>query len=235
MRNFYLLAFLVSATFSVAQQQVLVGTQWQLITLTVGGISYGVPDNDEANPAAFWFTGTEGNYMVETDLCNLLFGTCASVDDSSFTLVQPIYTTLSLCNFGENMFFEGVYFSLFMQAGETPTSYTYSIVYLGDYPTLLVTAPNGDQAQYGAYFAGTDSFVRQGLTVTPNPATSYVDVTLSGGQSGELAVYDLTGRKCQSQHVSATERVDVSRLSGGCYLFSVTTPSGTTTQKVLIR
>ncbi len=235
MRNFYLFAFLVSATLGMAQQQVLLETQWQLTALTMGNSSYAVPSNQEANPAPLAFVGSEGSYMLETNLCNTLFANCAAVDDTSFTLSQPINATLSLCNYGENNFFEGLYFSFFFQTLETPTAYTYSIVYLGDSPTLFVTAPNGDQAQYGAYFAGTDSFVRQSLTITPNPATSYVDVALSGGQSGELAVYDLTGRKCQSQRVSATERVDVSRLSGGCYLFSVTTPSGTVTEKVLIR
>jgi len=235
MKHFYFFAFLLSGFLVTAQQQVLLQTQWQLNNIILGNTSYTPPINQEVNPTSLQFLGPEDNYSFMANVCNTMFGNCTAVDDTSFTLSPQVYVTLILCNQTENAAFEGLYFSFFNEVSVAPVTFQYSIGYLGDYPFLIVTAPNGDQATYGAYLAGTDSFVKQGFTVTPNPASSYVDIALNGPGSGELTIYDLTGRKCQAQQVSATEHVDVSRLSAGCYLFSVTTPAGTTTEKVIIR
>lgn len=235
MKHFYFFAFLLSGFLGAAQQQVLLETQWQLIDITIGNTQYTVPNNQEANPSTLSFIADQGAYTLHTDVCNLLFGTCAAVDDSSFTLAPPVDATLSICNYSENNLFEGLYFSLFFQASNASASFTYSIVYLDDYPTLFITAPNGDHATYGAYLAGTDSFVKQGFTATPNPASSYVDITLNGSGSGELKIYDVEGRVCRSQPVNGQNRIDVSGLSAGLYLFTVTTPTGSATQKVVIR
>ena len=74
----------------------------------------------------------------------------------------------------------------------------------------------------------------------PNPATSSVEVQLTQGVSDrddcQLAVLDAVGHELVRNRVSGGRcHIDTHKLPSGVYFVTLTTPAGTTTQKLIIQ
>lgn len=68
------------------------------------------------------------------------------------------------------------------------------------------------------------------LTLYPNPATS----SIASNVSGEITIRSLTGYTALQTYVKAEELVDISSLTNGLYLITVTSTEGTASKKVEI-
>jgi len=86
---------------------------------------------------------------------------------------------------------------------------------------------------YTQFFVGiADNFLKEQVNVYPNPATSYVNVSMPA--NSELRVINLTGQVISYvQNTSNTERIDLSNLSNGVYFIQVSNNSDMATLKLL--
>lgn len=74
--------------------------------------------------------------------------------------------------------------------------------------------------------AGTDSELNS-VTVFPNPSSSVVNFALSNRFSGNVCVFDLTGKMVDKTYFTEGKaRVDVSTLQKGIYIYSVRNEEG---------
>jgi hypothetical protein len=59
------------------------------------------------------------------------------------------------------------------------------------------------------------------INLTPNPATSYVNLTMSGVNSADVQVYDLLGQPVASSKANASWKWDASTMTAGTYIIRV--------------
>lgn len=80
-----------------------------------------------------------------------------------------------------------------------------------------------------------DLVAKSNVSIYPNPATSFVNVTLLNANSAQLEVLDIKGSLLQTLLLTETEnRIEIGSLGAGIYLFKVTTNSNSSTQKVVV-
>lgn len=82
--------------------------------------------------------------------------------------------------------------------------------------------------------ANVDELNESGIVISPNPATSVVNVTAKS-EIQSIAMYDVNGRLVQSvSQNGASASINVSNMNHGLYLVSVTTNKGVYTQRVIV-
>ena len=81
---------------------------------------------------------------------------------------------------------------------------------------------------------GNQSFATTKFSVYPNPATSNVTISTTGVDAYQLAVTDLLGKVIMTKSLSGIENtVDISGLTAGVYLFTLSSENKTQTVKIL--
>ncbi len=76
----------------------------------------------------------------------------------------------------------------------------------------------------GASLGINDNSLVQKITLTPNPATNIIEISLlTSFQTVELNIYDLTGKLLRTQDLNGTEtnQVNISALTSGMYFASI--------------
>ena len=106
-------------------------------------------------------------------------------------------------------------------AGEHDYSFTDAAPLFGkNYYKLKQTDADG-QFSYSDIALVNNQSSANALTVYPNPATSYIILSSTNGNS-HVNIYDVRGRKVSElTNVQANQKIDVSRLSSGIYLAEV--------------
>ena len=113
-------------------------------------------------------------------------------------------------------------------------------IYYMDYQGLLLgeyTLAVVDTAMLDISDDGTLSTpVRATLTLTPNPAQGFTEVSLHGVPAkGELRILDATGREMSRQATNSTHfTLSTAALPAGLYFVSFTSSEGTCTQKLVV-
>ena len=77
-----------------------------------------------------------------------------------------------------------------------------------------------------------------GLTLTPNPAATYVSLSVSGVSGRVLySLHDISGRIVRQGHTDAAVQtaIELSSLSKGTYFVRLTTQQQSTTEKLIVR
>jgi len=73
---------------------------------------------------------------------------------------------------------------------------------------------------YGAFTVSTSEF-----TLTPNPASDFVEVNVSGSEvDGQIEIYDVAGRRVANQILEAgaiSKRIELSALQNGIYIMMI--------------
>lgn len=72
------------------------------------------------------------------------------------------------------------------------------------------------------------------FTLTPNPASDMVQLSMPIESAMEYQIFDLVGRAVMSGSVSGNTRLDVSHLNAGTYLFMVRNGEGVFTEKLIV-
>jgi Pregnancy-associated plasma protein-A/Secretion system C-terminal sorting domain/GEVED domain len=94
----------------------------------------------------------------------------------------------------------------------------------------------GDIEDYTVYVTdalGTETFTRNSLVVSPNPANDILNIS-SGTAIDVVTVYNMLGQLVATQSINApTGTVDISKLSNGTYLVSATSGGSIQQQKVI--
>jgi hypothetical protein len=74
-----------------------------------------------------------------------------------------------------------------------------------------------------------------GMTVYPNPGSSFLMVELPQAGSAELILYDVSGRQVLRVHTQEQlTRLSLHGLPNGAYLLQATTPQGSESKRVMV-
>lgn len=80
-----------------------------------------------------------------------------------------------------------------------------------------------------------DNFNALAFTVYPNPAKDVLTVVLANDATGNMTLYDVSGRKVLLGSLSGSQSFDVSSLNEGVYFVEVTTTTTRSVKQVIIR
>lgn len=87
--------------------------------------------------------------------------------------------------------------------------------------------PSGEDCEYYLTHLGIEGEVATRLKLFPNPASDFIEI--SSDESGTLRIFDCTGKLVGSQPFAHSQKVDLSLLENGMYLFIL---EGITGEKV---
>jgi len=74
------------------------------------------------------------------------------------------------------------------------------------------------------------------VTIGPNPASDYIQITTSGLEAANIKIMDALGTTISKETVISSKKINVSELRNGVYFFVIEIPgSKTITRKVIIR
>jgi minor extracellular serine protease Vpr len=96
---------------------------------------------------------------------------------------------------------------------------------------------------FGGYFVKTSSTLgvanvklNSDVNITPNPAKDFVNVMLGRYSKGAVTIYDASGKLVKTVNVdNNSNRIDVSELVRGTYLFTITLNEGTKITKKVVK
>lgn len=95
---------------------------------------------------------------------------------------------------------------------------------------------------FGGYFVKTNATLgtgevtklNAGVSITPNPAKDIVNISLGGYSKGTVTIYDASGKLIKTETMnSSSNRMDVSSLVKGVYMFNIKLNDTTITKKVV--
>jgi hypothetical protein len=58
------------------------------------------------------------------------------------------------------------------------------------------------------------------VAIVPNPASEYIQVTLSGVQNAKMRMVDVLGNLVIQESISSSEKIDISSFKSGVYIIS---------------
>lgn len=216
---------------------ILLSSDWKLHHINANGSDVYPTPTFQTYGVHLDFTQRPSGMELATGACQPGIGQLTFNNDASFLLGPVAWLQPGCMNPTDNAF-NNLYESTYYPIGQYYYTLT-DISPLCGCPQavyeLAVTSPTGNVAYYNSQSLSTIDFVKPIVSISPNPAIDFVDLNVRNATKASLSICDLTGRVIRSQSVEETEHLDVSGLSTGVYLFNVTTPSGTTTQKVVIR
>lgn len=97
-------------------------------------------------------------------------------------------------------------------------------------------------AGFGGYFVKTNGTLgtseatkaNSGVNITPNPAKDFVNVALGGYSKGTVTIFDASGKLIRTENVDKnSNRINVSSLVKGVYMFTIKLNDTTVTKKVV--
>ena len=206
-----------------------------------GNYTYDIGNGPQADSV---FTGLcAGTYTVNVDdgvSCNV---------DIEVTIAEPTGVTFSSTSENE-VFGDDGSIDLTVSGGTPP--YTYAWTGPGGFTS---TEEDPDELEGGFYTvtvtdANGCTFMSEEIEVIsvlgigqnqltfsiyPNPADDLITVTLSNEELVDFVLFDNTGRVVQQQQLNQlTNAIDLSTLSKGVYVITLTTQSGTSTTKKMV-
>ncbi len=93
----------------------------------------------------------------------------------------------------------------------------------------------GTTAQESKGIAASGKETIEGLNIYPNPATSdRIYVTSKSGQSKEVEIYDVLGKKILQATLSGKE-LNITSLTPGVYIIKVKEGDATATRKLIVK
>ena len=125
-------------------------------------------------------------------------------------------------------------------AGEATTDemmllyFSYTLYFPGDENIVIDPITPHEDHVCATQFVGIDDNQLEHLTVYPNPATDRIMLNLPSQDYTDIQLTDMQG-KLISTFNSSERNLDISNVKDGIYLLSVSTISGTSTRKVVVR
>lgn len=193
----------------------------------------------EINPAADATTATGKVTLyfkqADFDAYNLTSGiklpTSPTDDANKFNLVVEKYAGTSAGNVGTVASFGG-----------TPTAITPNVADIVWNNTYQYWEVSFQTTGFGGYFVKTNATLgtgevtklNAGVNITPNPAKDVVNISLGGYSKGTLTIYDASGKLIKTESMNSNlNRMDVSSLVKGVYMFTIKLNDTTITKKVV--
>ena len=150
------------------------------------------------------WTTEDLNSMVEVDVFTSGIGNSSGLFNLGFPPMLDSYTTYNTCYTdpnGQNLRFHEMYGPLY-------ENYIFNSCFQGT-------------------FGGTETILKNSLTVYPNPGNDFLRLEMELNLSGNIYMYDISGRMVESQPVSNSNNiVNTAQLDSGVYIISFVDQSG---------
>mgnify|MGYP002713016816 FL=1 len=230
---FYIVMFQIGA-LSFAQDPQLVGVDWYLHNLSIGGNNYIPPSNDEVNFVSLNFFEPD---QMETMVCDVLSADVNFTGLDQFNLFNA-GSTFDDCQIQANTDFEILYLDNFFEA-HLNDDFNYFIEIDGnDDKILTITNSSNDQAIYGDHILSSQDFYSSQFAIIPNPAKNELFLT-SKYTSGTLTlkIFNIEGKLLSTQTLEVANKtsIDVSQLMSGIYFLNIEDENGNSTIKKFIK
>ena len=112
-----------------------------------------------------------------------------------------------------------------------PLTYASSVSSFRDALLTKGWTMNGDSNGECEYMGVSESFIQEGIKISPNPATDYINIT-SKHNIEQVKIYDYAGRLVLVEK-NTNSRIDISTLKTGIYFIEVKTKRGEATNKFI--
>ncbi len=169
---------------------------------------------------------------IQTNICNdnIIQGVVFSGSTLTYT---GVISTLITCNDHNDNLFDLWYTHFFRS--NVPTGLNYSIIYLGDSPSLFLTSPSGSQAIYRPQAMSTENFSKTAFSLAPNPAENFISIKTNDTLVDvQVTIYNTLGQIISTRkHASIPENIDVSTLNSGMYYLEIVSSIGKETKKFI--
>lgn len=80
-----------------------------------------------------------------------------------------------------------------------------------------------------------NGFEKTQFSLYPNPASNFVHLEVPSGESFEVSIYNVTGKKVFVTKINRTTRLDVNSLNAGVYMVNFKQGNQNTTRKLIIK
>jgi len=157
------------------------------------------------------------------------------VTEDIFTL-DLLVTLGEGCERQENVDFETIYLSVFLEDDIFKNPFSYDILPKGGGVLgLIITNVDGDQAVYGNELLSAPTQDILSFKVYPNPVGEELTVSSPNNEVLSVEIYDINGKKVdtfQSEN-QASNKLNVSSLGSGIYFLKIHTEVGLVTKKII--
>ena len=234
------LCFIVSQSI-FAQDPLLFEGKWALYSLEIDGEQFLPPSNDEVEFVDLVFVEADNGVpdAIIGVVCDSFYAgvTFEEIGGAyTFMIGDDYVTTLGECSESENGIFQNRYFTFYETSISDP--FEYSIVFLGNYPTLHVVASNGDTADYGNRILSASDFIKPSFSVYPNPTSDqlYID-TDQGTGDYTITVFDIQGKQriTTSKEKLGSNPLQIQNWASGVYFIRIENQNGIVTTKRFIK
>lgn len=223
MKKILTLLLIIIYIEGVAQDPRLFEDTWYLHGVVIDGQNYIPPSNNEVPFIALDFTPISG---FNTAVCDVLDGT-VSYGDLQFTFISMEITLLG-CVEPENNAFQNIYLNNFYEDNNADP-FNYFIIEDDGIMSLIIISISGDEAYYSNQLLANPDLTTSVFEVYPNPTNNFLYLPLELAQQDLLStiVYDLNGRPIIELKGNLKDNwIDVSKLSSGFYILTLTTKHG---------
>lgn len=232
MKNIAALLFMiVSLTTVNAQDPTLLENQWNLFNVVImGDDNIPPPFNDDITEIGLLFDMPGSTTPFTTYVCNGLYGQVTYAGNDTFSLTD-LNQTLGSCNGNYSDNYEMTYFEFYFDNATSP--FTYEITDEGGGGLgLIVTAANGDTAEYGNPILSISEKDLQNISIYPNPVAETLFISSEETLIESILVFTINGKQVLSE-AEQLKSIDVSSLKSGLYFVSVSTSEGSSIQKFI--
>ncbi len=225
----------------LAQDPILFQGTWELESLVLDGEAFSPPFNDEIDTVGLTFEDEEGADIFNSWVCNSFFASInfeegGDESDFSFSFTEDYSITLIECDLAENTIFENQYFNFYLNTMQDP--FEYIIEFLGNNPTLIITASNGDAAVYGNPTLSASDFIKPSFSIYPNPSSDqlYINTNQDTGDY-KITVFDIQGKQhlTTSKETLISNPLQIQDWASGVYFIRIEDQNGVMTTKRFIK
>ncbi|MEM7187962.1 MAG: T9SS type A sorting domain-containing protein, partial [Bacteroidota bacterium] len=214
----------------MAQPAELLENEWHMHQLIKNGESF-IPYGSNVGFIVDFYEGDPEEMFLEYYALHLY------AIEIVFSSTEPTFEPLTdfgladhYCTNDPCLKFGAQYDNFYLDVGGT---YSYEITSNSNgSETLVVTAPNGDQAIYNTFLLSSESNALLDFGIAPNPVTELLSVSVASSIIESMVVYSASGQTVLRQKDTSTQ-LDVSDLTSGIYFVQINTEEGTTIKKFI--
>ncbi|MEZ4778172.1 MAG: T9SS type A sorting domain-containing protein [Flavobacteriaceae bacterium] len=236
MKKILFFLLLVSTTPIAAQlppDDFLLMYPWYFEEITIGGVTYNIPNNAELFNATLTFGDTEP-YQFHLEVCQTLEGEIKYPASKQMFFPEELSVSGSSCVQNENTEFQDLLFSFFQN--HTNEDFTLAFIIIDPGPPsyyLIITNPNGDTVTFNETpnVLSLENNTINKAFLYPNPVKDFLNIE-SEESLVKVTFYNILGRKLLEVSESFNE-ISMSDVPKGLLLLEIETEKGTVVGKVL--
>ena len=234
MKYIYLLFAILVFHTSYGQDPQLFETNWYLQKITIEGVDYEAPNNNEIEFIPLNIFPDTFNTIV----CLGLSGHDLSISNTEISVFEFVILLGDSCDLPANNDYEDLYYNGFFEWQMLNKTFLYSIEQIGDSLSLVLTNENGDKAFYGNEKLQTLEFTKTQYSLYPNPVKNQLFLNSKNSDTNlKIKIFNIASQQLKTQNLDFESQIslDVSNLSSGIYFLNIEDENRITTVKKFIK